>query len=360
MRGIETVAARLVNRARALARHPLAELTRARWYMFVREPGAVFWTFVFPLLASLALGSAFRSQPAPLLPVAVEDGAGSEELLRALRSEPQLRLSVVEAGQAPALLRRGSVVLVVAAGAPRRYRYDATRLEGRLARALCEAAVQRALGRIGPDDALDERHAGARSPYVEFLVPGLIGLNLASAGAWGVGQVMVDLRARRLLRRLSATPMKRGHFLVSFVILRMLFLALEVPVLLAFVAVAFGVVVQGSWLAFVSVLALGAAAFAGLGLLAGSRAENSHAVEGLLRLVMVPMVACSGVFFPAQRFPAALQPFIAWLPLRTLADALRAVMVEGAGLAAMAVPLLILSAWTAVTLVLAWRLFRWN
>ncbi len=292
--------------------------------------------------------------------MAVEAGAGAEELLRALASEPQVRAGLIEPGQAQLALRRGRAVLVVAPGATRRYVWDATRLEGRLARELCESALRRARGTLRADETWDTPWSGARSPYVEFLVPGLIGLNLASAGAWGVGQVLVDLRARRLLRRLAATPMRRGHFLVSFVVLRMLFLGAEVPVLLLFVALAFGVTVQGSWLALLGVLALGASAFAGLGLLAGSRAGNSHAVEGVTRLVMVPMVACSGVFFPAQRFPDEWQPFIAWLPLRTLADALRAVMVEGAGLAEVAGPLVALAAWTVVTLVAAWRLFRWD
>jgi ABC-type multidrug transport system permease subunit len=176
---------------------------------------------------------------------------------------------------------------------------------------------------------------------------------------WSIGWVIVEARQKKLLKRLVATPMRRRDFLLSFVVMRFAFLVAEVPVLVGFGVLAFGVPVRGPVVALAAVAALGALAFSGLGLLVACRARNTQTVGGLINLVMMPMFVLSGVFFSAENFPAAMQPFIRALPLTALNDALRAVMNEGAGLVAVAPQAALLAGVAAASFAAALRLFRW-
>jgi ABC-type multidrug transport system permease subunit len=266
-------------------------------------------------------------------------------------------LSPVEARTA---LRVGRVAVVVIPAARPVLRFDPTRPESRLAHSLVDDLLERAAGRrdvIGPPE---EPVTEPGSRYVDFLVPGLVGVNVMSTGMWGIGYTIVEARSKKLLKRMVATPMRRGHFLLSFVLVRMLFLALEVPLLVGFGMLVFGIPLRGSVVALAAVNLAGALAFAGLGLLVSARARNTQTVSGLINLVMMPMFLLSGVFFSSDRFPALLQPFIRALPLTALNDGMRAVMNEGAGLAAIAPHTLLLVAVGAGTFALALRLFRWS
>ncbi|HTT71902.1 MAG TPA: ABC transporter permease [Anaeromyxobacteraceae bacterium] len=338
----------------------LVELTLTRLRLFFREPSAVFWTFIFPILLTIALGVAFRNRPPEPVAAAVEEGQGSAALALALAEDPRIEARVLGPREARAALRAGRVALVVSAGPPLRYAFDPTRPESRLARALVDDAVQRAAGRVDPVSAVEAKVVEPGARYIDFLVPGLLGLNIMSSGMWGVAFVIVETRQKKLLKRLLATPMRRGEFLLSFVFLRMLFLVLELPVLLGFARLAFGVSVQGSLALLVLVAFLGALAFAGIGLLVAARATNTQTASGLINLVMMPMFLLSGVFFSATHFPAVMQPAIRALPLTALIDALRAVMNEGAGAAAVARPALLLAVVSLASFALALRAFRWS
>jgi ABC-type polysaccharide/polyol phosphate export permease len=331
---------------------PLWELTLARLRIFFREPGAVFWTFGFPLLLSIALGVAFRNRPAEPSIVAVV----SPELQRALSGDPQVRPRLLDEAGAREALRTGKADLVVLPGPPISYLYDPARPESRLARALADAALHPR----GPPKTIDKPVVEPGSRYIDFLIPGLVGMQLMSAGMWGIGYVMVDMRTKKLLKRLVATPMSRAQFLWSFVVMRALFLLMELPVLLGFAYLIFNVGVAGSLLLVLGVSLLGALAFAGIGLLVASRARNTQTVSGLINLVMLPMFVASGVFFSTARFPDAVQPFLRVLPLTALNDGLRAVMIDGAGVRAIAAQCAILAGTAAVTFFAALRLFRWR
>ena len=336
--------------------NPLRELTLARLRLFFREPGAVFWTFGFPLALTVALGVAFRNRPPAPLPVAVE----SESLRAALGAAPGLRVQLLDDAAARQALRTSKVELVVQPGPPVVYLFDPTRPEARLARALADDALQRAAGRRDAQATLDAPVTEPGSRYVDFLIPGLIGMNIMSSGMWGIGYVVVEMRTRKLLKRLVATPMSRAQFLWSFVLMRGLFLFLELPVLLGFGWFAFKVSVAGSLPLLVATAALGALAFSGLGLLVASRAQNTQTVSGLINLVMLPMWIGSGVFFSTARFPEVIQPVLRALPLTALNDALRIIMLEGGGLAAVAPKLLLLAGISAAAFAVALRIFRWR
>jgi ABC-2 type transport system permease protein len=177
---------------------------------------------------------------------------------------------------------------------------------------------------------------------------------------WGMGFVLVDMRIKKLLKRLLATPLRRADFLLAQMATRTLLTFIEVSLVLLFAHFAFRMPVRGSVAAVLAVGGLGALVFSGLGLLVASRANRIESVSGLMNLVMVPMFIASGIFFSADRFPDALQPLVRALPLTALNDALRAVILEGATLASQSGRLLLLGVWGAVSLLLGLRLFRWS
>ena len=340
--------------------HPLVELTLARVRELIREPEAVFWVFVFPILLTAILGLAFRSRPPDALPVAVVEGSAAAARLEALRGEPSLKPELLAEAQAQAALVRGRVVLVVSAGDPPAYTYDPTQPESRAARLAVDAALQRAAGRadaFAPASVL-VTEPGAR--YVDFLVPGLLGMNLMGTGMWGVGFSIVVARNGKLLKRLVAAPVRHSHLLAAQLVSRLIFLVPEAGALLLFACLVLNVPLRGSLIALVVVSLLGALAFTGLGLLTAARPRTIEGVSGVMNLVMVPMWVFSGIFFATERFPAAIQPFVKALPLTALNDALRAVMLDGAALASTAPQLLNLAAWGVVSFVVALRIFRWQ
>lgn len=341
----------------------LLELTRVRVLLFLREPEAVFWVFVFPLVLAGVLGFAFRSKGIEPARVGLVEGPGAEELARALaRDEHVTLLRFEDPAEAERKLARAALDLVLEPrqGEAPRLAFDAKRQEGENARVRVLYALQRAQdGDAAPPVVLEPvARTGAR--YVDFLFPGLLGMNLMGTGMWGIGFAIADVRRRKVLKRLLVTPMRRSSFFLSFLLARGVFLALELLVLGAFGIFVLGVPLRGSVAAFGFVCALGAFAFAGLGILTASRARTIEAVSGLMNLVMMPMWLASGVFFSNERFPEAVQPLLKILPLTALNDALRAVCLDGSGLSELAGPLALLVAWGVGSLLVALRIFRWE
>ena len=342
---------------------PLAQLVLARLREFYREPEAVFWVYGFPILLVIGLGIAFRNQPVEKVTVDVESGPGAEAIVKALTGEERFEARLVTPEEARVHLRTGSTDLVVRAKSGSEpgyeYSYDPTRPPSVLAHNAVDDALQRAAGRVDPVPVTVHKFDEPGGRYIDFLVPGLLGMSLMGGGLWGVGFVTVDMRIRKLLKRFLATPMRKSDFLAGVMISRLLFLVPEVLVLLVFAWLVFGVVIYGNVLAVVFLILLGAATFAGLGLLVASRAKTVEAVSGLMNLVMLPMWLLSGIFFSSERFPDAAQPFIRLLPLTALNNALRAVMQEGATLASQWQEVGLLVVWAVVTFGLAIKLFRW-
>ena len=257
-------------------------------------------------------------------------------------------------------LRTGKVALLVEEGDGPVYRYDPTRPDARAARLEVDDALQRAAGRVDPLRPRESRVEEPGSRYIDFLVPGLLGLNLMGTSMWGLGFSVVNARTRKLLKRLAATPMRRSEYLLAQMLARLVFLVFEVALLVGFGRLAFGVEVRGSLGALAFVSLLGAASFAGLGLLVASRTRTIEGVSGLMNLAMLPMWLLSGTFFSWERFPEALHPFIRALPLTALNDALRAVMTEGRPLSALGLELGVLLVAGTVSFLVAVRLFRWQ
>jgi ABC-2 type transport system permease protein len=340
--------------------HPIVELTLARLREFVREPEAVFWTVVFPLVLALALGIAFRSKGDAPVFAGVIDGEGSVQVAAALARSPEITARVLSDEQAVRALRDGEVEVVVVPGDPPTYRFDPTRPESQRARLVVDGALQRAAGREDRFAAREQPLKVAGGRYIDWLVPGLLGMNIMGTGMWSIGFAVVWARSRKVLKRLAATPMRRRDYLLAQMLARLVFLVGEVGALLAFAVFAFSVPIRGSILTVAIVALLGAVAFGGLGLLVASRARTIEAVSGWMNFSMLPMWVVSGVFFSSSHFPAPMQPFIHALPLTALNDAFRAVMLDGASIAGIAGEVGVLAAWSVACFAIALKVFRWK
>ena len=339
---------------------PLRELTLARIRSFVREPEALFWTFGFPIMMALGLGIAFRESPVQTAVVGLERGSVAERFAAPLRASKEVELRVMSPDSAARALAKGDVAVLLAGRDTLVYRYDPARAESNSARLVADRIVQRAAGARPAVATIEDRDRRRGSRYIDWVLPGLIGMNLMSTGMWGMGFGLVQMRQKKQLKRMSSTPMRKRDFLMAQILARLVFILFEVPPVVLFAWLAFGVTVQGSLVALSLLVVLGAVAFAGLGLLAAARTRTIEGLSGGMNLVMFPMFVLSGVFFPSSRYPDAVQPFVEALPLTALNDALRAVYNDGLGIAAYAGEVAILLAWTVAAFLLSLRLFRWQ
>jgi len=342
-----------------------AHLLMARMLELKREPEVVFWVFIFPLLLALGLGIAFRNKPGNAVSVAIVQTPESPRLQALLAGSPQhdqFKVQILNEDQAHQAFRLGKFDLVIEPGANNavRYLFDPARPESVLAKAEVNDALQTAFGRKDSvsTDSVASSEPGSR--YIDFLIPGLLRMNLMNSGMWGIGFALVDMRQRKLLKRFVGTPMRRGDFLLALASSRLILMIIEVGLLLLFGALFFHMRVLGSIGSIALIAALGSLTFGGVGLLTASRAQKIESVSGLINLVMMPMWIFSGVFFSYERFPAVIHPLIKALPLTALNDALRASILEGTPIMHQWSRLLVMIVWGGVSFLLALKWFRWT
>jgi ABC-type multidrug transport system permease subunit len=340
-----------------LSQSSLFQLTATRFRLLFREPEAVFWIFVFPIILSVGLSIAFRNRPADVLQVA----GTTTQITQALNAETGLSaITLDEASGGNALVTGKILLLATQQSGMIKFVYDNTNPEARTARLIADRAIQRAGGQRESVRTLDEVIHETGSRYIDFVIPGLLGMNLMSSAIWALGFSIVEARQKKLLKRLVASPMPRWQYLVSFLLSRLLLLVIEVGVFLSFSHFAFGVPVRGSLWQLGWLCVLASLTFSAIGLLIASRAKTMEAASGLINLTMMPMWILSGVFFSASRFPNVVQPFIHALPLTAAIDALRGNMLQGTPLTHLLVPVGVLFVWLLITFSLSLRIFRWS
>ncbi len=335
----------------------LYQLTRVRFMLVWREPEAVFWIFIFPILLAVGLGIAFRDRPPDVLPV----GATSAQLTRALAAGNGLRATQMDEATGKHALATGAILLLAVERPDGvMYQFDDTNPDARTARLLADRAIQTAAGQREAVQSRNELIHETGSRYIDFVVPGLLGMNLMGSAIWGLGFAIVEARQKKLLKRMVASPMPRWQYLASFLLSRLVLLVIEVVAFLGFSGLVFGVPFRGSLLQLGFLCVLTSMSFSALGLLVSSRARTMEAASGLMNLVMLPMWILSGVFFSASRFPAVIQPFVRALPLTAANDAFRANMLQGVGLHHLTAQVCILLFWLIVPFVVSLRIFRWR
>lgn len=335
----------------------LYQLTMIRFKLFLREPEAIFWIFIFPILLAVGLGIAFRNRPADVLQV----GATTTQLTQALNADKGLTAKTLDEAEGAHELATGDILLLaIQTPGGVTYKYDDTNPDARTARLVADRAIQAGSGEHESVHVENQlvHEVGAR--YIDFVVPGLLGMNLMGSAMWGLGFSIVEARQKKLLKRLIASPMPRWQYLAAYLLSRLVMLVIEVLVFLGFARLVFGVPFRGSLLQLGFLCVLTSLSFSALGLLTASRAKTMEAVSGLMNLVMLPMWILSGVFFSASRFPAVIQPIVRALPLTAAIDTLRGNMLQGTGMGQMVAPVTILLAWLAVPFVVALRIFRWR
>lgn len=343
---------------------PILVLVRTRLTEFTRKPAAVFWTYVFPLVMMFILGSAFRSQGNPLSEIGVVTGPQQAQLVDQLSGSPELKVSGLSPADGLNQLRSGRILLLIrpapAGSLGWEFLYDPARGGGRLAELQIREQLRESNGAIESQPIVTTPYSEPGGRYIDFLIPGLIGMTLLGGGLWGVGYAIVDMRIRKLLKRYLATPMRRSDFLLGIVFSRLLFMFPQVAMILVASYFAFSVKIHGSWLEFAGLVILGGLQFAGVGLLVASRAKSMETMSGLINLAMLPMWTLSGIFFSYQNFPEFLHWPIRLLPLTSLLDVLRGVMLDGASCWSFPIELSLVAAWTIGTFSLALYLFRWS
>jgi ABC-2 type transport system permease protein len=340
----------------------LVQLVLARWRNFYRVPENLFWMFLFPVIMALVLGMAFREGHPEPVRIAVVRGAGSDAIYAAFSQSKDANAVLVDEAEALTQLRSAAVDLVIqpaAPGQPRRYRFDPGREQGRLARIVADDLVQRSQGRVDPTRVHDETVRAVGERYIDFAIPGLLGLSIMTFGL-GIPLAIAEMRSRQLLKRLAVSPMPRTHFLLSLVIQRSLLLLVQLPMLLVVVWLMFGVRNRGSYFLLYACCLLGTAVFTSIGTLAAARVRSLHTARGVTDLIRLPMMIACGVFFSIDRLPMVVRPLVRLLPLSALIESLRAVMNHGAGVSSITQPLTIVTAWGLVSLTATVAFFRWQ
>src|SRR5580700_2868030 len=335
----------------------LYQLTMVRFRLFLREPEAIFWIFVFPILLAVGLGIAFRNRPADVLQV----GATTAQLTHALAVDKGLAAATMSEAEGTHALATGTILLL-AIQTPDgvSYKFDETNPDARTARMVADRAIQTAAGRREAIHVQNQLVRETGSRYIDFVVPGLLGMNLMGSAIWGMGFSIVESRQKKLLKRLVASPMPRWQYLASYLLSRLSMLVIEVAGFLGFAKLVFGVPFRGSFWQLGLLCVLTSTAFSALGLLVASRAKTMETASGLMNLVMLPMWILSGVFFYATRFPAMIQPVVRALPLTAAIDALRGNMLQGMPLGQLLAPVAILLVWLIVPFAISLRIFRWK
>lgn len=371
----------------------LWQLISALFLEIIREPGVLFWGILFPILMSLGLGLAFTKKTDVLRNVAVITITGNSPTVAGNSTISTFLENNCEKNDAPGpgtwkwkytikdaklgnsifqfydlpwddavkLLKRGTInVLLLGTADSVEYHFDPMNPDAQLT----YLKLSTILG-IGDIQAVYSSAeikpltvTGTR--YIDFLVPGLIGMGVMMSSMWGISYGIIEKRSKKLLRRLVATPMKKSHFLIALITVRITMNFIESTVLFLFALFAFKMTIQGDISALILMFLAGNIAFAGLAVLVSSHTSNTEVGNGLINAVVFPMMVLSGIFFSYQNFPGWSLPFIKNLPLTMLTDGIRSIFNEGAGYHEVALPILILTAFGAILFAAGLKIFKWH
>ncbi len=362
----------------------LRQLISALFLEIIREPGVLFWGILFPILMSLGLGLAFTKKSDVLRKVAIIHGNSviSSFLENSCEKnnnsdsdtwkwkytikDEKLGNSIfqfydLQWDEAVKLLKRGTVnVLILGMTDSVEYHFDPMNPDAQLTYLKLSTILGH--GEIQPVQVNAEIKpltvTGTR--YIDFLVPGLIGLGVMMSSMWGISYGIIEKRSKKLLRRLVATPMRKSHFLLALITVRIIMNFIESTVLFLFALFAFKMTIQGDISALILMFLAGNIAFAGLAVLVSSHTSNTEVGNGLINAVVFPMMVLSGIFFSYQNFPDWSLPFIRNLPLTILTDGLRSIFNEGAGYHEVALPIIILTSFGAIFFSIGLKIFKWH
>jgi ABC-2 type transport system permease protein len=378
---------------RILKINQLWQLIAALFREIIREPGVLFWGILFPILMSLGLGIAFTKKADVIRKIAIienrnitddisESTAISDFLnnrcekgIPGNKSDWKWRYSIKEEklgnsiflfysmkwDEGMRLLKRGTVnVLLTGKADSVQYHFDPMNADAELTYLKLKSI-------IGKGEVLEIKSNSEIRPltvkgtrYIDFLVPGLITMGVMMSCMWGISYGIIEKRSKKLLRRLVATPMKKSHFLIALITVRIIMNLIESGVLLIFAIFAFKMSVQGDLSALILLYIAGNIAFAGIAVFVSSHTSNTEVGNGLINVVVMPLMVLSGIFFSYHNFPDWSIGVIKNLPLTMLTDGVRSIFNEGAGYPEVALPILILTSIGAVFFTVGLKIFKWH
>ena len=351
----------------------------ASFKMFVRNRAAVFFSLFLPLIIMLIFG-VLNFEGSTEIELGIVDEAQNEESATFIDALGRFDYLVISEGAREAEIAEleegnrgfvlvippdyeppfgGATELVVYAG-------NADPAQAQVGQGLLQQAVRSAMvsdwaGSI-PDtpgglsfESVESRDLG----YIDFLVPGIVGMTIMQLGLFGVAFGFVQLKRTGALRRLFATPTSPAYFLSAQVLSRLIIGIAQVAILFG-VGIWFGLQMFGDYLSLLVVVLIGSAIFLAVGFAIAGWAKNEDQAAPVANLVSLPMMFLSGVFFPRDAMPEFLATVTQFMPLTYVNEALRAIVNEGAGLLALGPQLLGMGVWVAITFALAVVMFRWE
>jgi ABC-type multidrug transport system permease subunit len=367
----------------------LWQLIAAQFREIIREPGVLFWGILFPILMSLGLGLAFTKKGEVTRKIGVisdsrvyENPTLSSFLMNNCEKNPspkqgswkcryvikdeKLGNSVflfydLKWEEATRLLKRGTMnVLVAASGDSVEYHFDPMNSDAEL--------TYLKLGNIISKGKLPETGNNSEirpltvtgTRYIDFLVPGLITMGVMMSCMWGISYGIIEKRSKKLLRRLVATPMRKSHFLIALITVRVVMNFIESFALLIFALLAFRIKIQGDITALILIYLAGNIAFAGIAVFVSSHTSNTEVGNGLINFVVMPLMVLSGIFFSYQNFPEWSLGVIKNLPLTMMTDGFRSILNEGSGMPQVILPIIILTATGALFFSAGLKIFKWH
>ncbi len=377
-----------------IRQNQLYQLILARVKETIREPGVIFWGMIFPMLMSLGLGIAFMNKTDIFRKVAVitDNGVRTSNpdtnlTLESFFSKKAAQVGLTGDGftsfrytikddklgnstflfqkmswdKAMVLLKRGSLSIILNEKNGRiEYHFDPMNPDAQLT----YLKLSRIFG--GNGVPVGENHENIQpltvsgTRYIDFLIPGLIAMGVMMSTMWGISYDIIEKRSKKLLRRMVATPMKKSHFLIALMTVRLVMNFVEGALLFIFASLVFGITIQGNLAALFMLFIAGNMVFAGMAIFISSHTSNTEVGNGFINAVVMPMMVLSGIFFSYHNFPDWSLYFIKPLPLTMLADGLRSIFIEGAGFAEITIPSLILAATGILFFATGLRIFKWH
>jgi len=359
----------------------LYQLTLTQFLETVREPEVLFWGIVFPVLLAIGLGLAFTQTPETKYRIAIVESRPTplDSLLSVHgKEEMELGQSVVEWlitdptlgdtrfvftrtqwDEAIVALKRGSADLIVTDSISEiQYHFDPHNSQAQLAYIKLSGLLKESsLTTDQEQNIVPLTLKGVR--YIDFLIPGLIGLGILNSLCWGISYAVIERRSQKLLRRMVATPMKKSNYLIAMILVRIVMNCVESGVLFFFAWLFFGIHIQGNLGALAVLFISGNIAFAGMAVLMGCRTSKIEVGNGLINAATMPMMILSGIFFSYQNFPSWSIGFIKFLPLTLFTDGLRSIFNEGGGWLEITTPSLLLATLGFGCFVAGVKWFKW-
>lgn len=371
----------------------LWRLTVSLFLEIVREPGVLFWGILFPILMSVGLGLAFTKKTDTIRKVAVitssiQINAGPDTSMvseflqkkceinssteketwqwKYVMKDDKLGNSVflfycLEMDDAIKLLKRGTInVILIGLDKSVEYHFDPMNSDAELTYLKLSSIIGKGNTYSFGSNSEIKPLTVSGTRYIDFLVPGLITMGVMMSCMWGIGYGIIDKRSKKLLRRFVATPMKKSHFLIALITVRVAMNFIESLVLLIFSVFAFKMTIQGDISALIVMYIAGNIAFAGIAVFLSSHTSNTEVGNGLMNFVIMPMMILSGIFFSYQNFPEWSFPVIKTLPLTMMTDGIRSIFNEGAGYPEVAIPICILLAIGIAFFSAGLKIFKWH